>query len=401
MLVVYFCGPEGDLACRRFESVTLAEPALRAKLHAATLVKLSLDARVRVRGEPVVLLEHPAFAGLGRRPGVAIVDFFHTEPRLNGRVVSTLPLHKDRPYAARDFACLPDPALVGPPAAARAADSSQAVSPARKSPASVSAPPPDWFDDYLKAMDAAVRQRKMLWVYFFQPSDPRCGQFESGPLADPQIVERLTRVVKVRVPVGAKVRIQGQEVELLKHPALADMEGKPGLAILDLEHADAPYYGHVVSAFPFLDGQEYTSRELGVMLSLPAGTLTQRTLIYAVRIHPDRPASTEGVLDPVLVEEAESHAGYQAQIRVQGHHFWERRFHRINARLARGMTAREVCAESWPGQGLLAAAIECVRCWRLSHGHWGAVSARHSSYGYDMKRGDNGVWYATGIFAGL
>jgi len=48
--------------------------------------------------------------------------------------------------------------------------------------------------------------------------------------------------------------------------------------------------------------------------------------------------------------------------------------------------------------GLLAAAIECVRCWRLSSGHWGAVRESHPVYGYDMKRGDNGIWYATGIF---
>jgi len=57
-----------------------------------------------------------------------------------------------------------------------------------------------------------------------------------------------------------------------------------------------------------------------------------------------------------------------------------------------------VCAESWPGQGLLRAALECVRCWRLSPGHWRAVSSRSDAYGYDIKRGSNGVWYATGIF---
>ena len=60
--------------------------------------------------------------------------------------------------------------------------------------------------------------------------------------------------------------------------------------------------------------------------------------------------------------------------------------------------ASEECAESWPGQGLLESAIECVRCWRLSSGHWAAVRAEHRCYGYDIKRGNNGIWYATGIF---
>ncbi len=58
---------------------------------------------------------------------------------------------------------------------------------------------------------------------------------------------------------------------------------------------------------------------------------------------------------------------------------------------------REVCAESWGGQHLVEAAIECVRCWRLSSGHWSAVCARSRFFGYDMKLGANGVWYATGI----
>ena len=131
---------------------------------------------------------------------------------------------------------------------------------------------------------------------------------------------------------------------------------------------------------------------------LPPGTLTQRTLIYAVRVHPEKPASTDGELDRNLLEEAEGHSQYQADIRRQGHHFWELRFPRIIGRLPGGLTAREVCAESWSGENLVEAAIECVRCWRLSDGHWSAVMAVNRCFGYDMKRGSNGVWYATGIF---
>ena len=101
--------------------------------------------------------------------------------------------------------------------------------------------------------------------------------------------------------------------------------------------------------------------------------------------------------DERLLAEAESHSQYQARIRLQGHHGWSARFPRIAAML--GGSPREVCAESWPGQNLVESAIECVRCWRLSSGHWSAVQARNRAFGYDMKLGANGVWYATGIFA--
>jgi hypothetical protein len=39
-----------------------------------------------------------------------------------------------------------------------------------------------------------------------------------------------------------------------------------------------------------------------------------------------------------------------------------------------------------------------VASWRQSSGHWRAVSGHHAAYGYDIRRGGNGIWYATGIF---
>ncbi len=258
-----------------------------------------------------------------------------------------------------------------------------------------------WLADYGDAVTRARDQRKMLLVYFHDPANgPPCAQFESGTLSDSSVVEKLSEYVCLKLSTDARVRVDGSDepIVLLGHTAFAHMEGRPGLAIIDYAHPEANYYGRVVSTFPFQNGHPYTADEVQTMLELPPGTLTQRTLIYAVRTHPERPASTEGVLDPYLVEEAAMQAEYQARIGVQGHHNWEVRFHRINTRLPGGLLACEVCAESWPGENLLEAAIECVRCWRLSPGHWEAVRLRHPRYGYDMKRGNNGVWYATGIF---
>jgi hypothetical protein len=59
----------------------------------------------------------------------------------------------------------------------------------------------------------------------------------------------------------------------------------------------------------------------------------------------------------------------------------------------------EVCAESWPGQGMIDSCIDCVDSWRHSSGHWQGVSRRHRAFGYDIRRGRNGIWYGTGIFA--
>ena len=60
--------------------------------------------------------------------------------------------------------------------------------------------------------------------------------------------------------------------------------------------------------------------------------------------------------------------------------------------------AQEVVAESWPNESLVEACVDCVDSWRQSPGHWRAVRSRHPLFGYDIKRGRNGIWYATGIF---
>ncbi|HIQ22628.1 MAG TPA: hypothetical protein EYH34_15490 [Planctomycetes bacterium] len=255
-----------------------------------------------------------------------------------------------------------------------------------------------WLTDYAAATERARREAKRLFIYFQRPGNGTCREFEEYSLSDRAVMESLRSFVRLKVPIDVKIEREGSRVKLLGQSAYREMLGRPGVAIVDWASQGQAFYGKVVSTFPFLGQEPYGPEEVLAMLQLPPATLTQRTLIYAVRTHPDRPASTDGKLDPYLCQEAELHATYQARIRLQGHHNWERRFHRINRTLPRGLVACEVCAESWPGQNLVEAAIECVRCWRLSSGHWSAVREKHAVYGYDMKRGRNGVWYATGIF---
>lgn len=255
--------------------------------------------------------------------------------------------------------------------------------------------------DYKKAMTEASQSRKMLFVYFHDPGMTAARQaFEQRTLAQLEIREKLKRYVLLELPTDAQITVDGKPLVLLSHPAFAEMLGRPGVAVIDLAHERADYYGHVVSTFPFSPGKYYRQEAISVILDLPPGSLTQRTMIYAVRIHPEGPASTQGRFHTVLAEEAQSHAVYQASIQVQGHHSWDMRFHRISSKLSNGVLPTEVVAESWPNENLVEACVECVHSWRQSPGHWGAVRRRHALFGYDIKRGRNGIWYATGIFGG-
>jgi hypothetical protein len=279
-----------------------------------------------------------------------------------------------------------------------------AADPAAEPPAppqesSEPAPSPTWLTDYGKAMEDAEKERKMLLIFFFDPANERSSRFEADTLGDAGVMKKLGEFTCAKLPVDSAIELDGKETVLLRHPSFREMLGQPGIAIVDLTQPESRVYGGVVSTFPLTSGLWYGPAQMLVILNLPPGTLTQRTMIYAVRTHPERPASTAGEANPCLLREAESHSDYQARIRLQGHHQWGSRFPRI-AGLLDGIAPQEVCAESWPGQNLVEAAIECVRCWRCSSGHWSAVRSHHTLFGYDMKQGANGVWYATGIFGG-
>ncbi len=215
-----------------------------------------------------------------------------------------------------------------------------------------------------------------------------CRRFENV-LADESLRSLYKDYVPLEIPVDSP---------FFRQPEYAEMLSLPGLSIVDYRDAESPHFGKVVSVFPFLKRNIYTVGQVKTILTLPGGSLSQRSLIYAVRVHPDRPASTNSSFSEALAVEAAGHCEYMARIRVQGHQNFDARFHRLMKQLP-GHMVSEVCAESWPGESVLVAAIECVRCWRLSSGHWRGVSGRNAYYSYDMRRGSNGVWYATGLFA--
>ncbi len=262
-------------------------------------------------------------------------------------------------------------------------------------------PPMIWHTDYGTAVQRAKELKRMLFIFFYEsgPNTARdsflCQTLPRTLKADSQ---RSERFVWLQLPTSATIAVDGKPTPLLRHASFQHMLNRQGVAIVDYANEKESFYGFVVSQFPFGRGMYYRELALGAILDLPPGTLTQRTLTYAVRTHPDRPRSTNGQWHPVLASEAAQHSNHQANIGVQGHHAWESRFHQINTRLGGGMSAQEVVAESWPGETLVEAAEECVHCWRQSSGHWSAVSRQHRAWAYDMKRGRNGIWYGTGLF---
>lgn len=413
LLLVFFAQPDERDWFAKTARQLAENPTCSGNVHP---VVVTIGDNVALGKRTVILSDQPAFASLGGQPGLALVSFLgkKDDPEY-GRVTATFALAPtDWPKQERIVTSCIHTTITFYRSEELSEDKNEGVAAAvhqqsgssqdsQVSPATFLSPngqPPIWLSDYESAIKNAKEGKKMLLVYVApEDRDTAVRDFERRVLMDPQVMTALFEYVCVRIPESFTLLEDAKSVRILDHSSLVEMEHQPGFFIVDYASDGADYYGQVVSVFPFLDGRTYSTAQMLAILSLPPGTLTQRTMIYAVRTHPERPRSILGRPDPFLLQEAENHSAYQARIRRQGHHFWETRFHRIISFLRRENTASEVCAEGWPGQGLLRAALDCVRSWRHSSGHWRAVSSYQDAYGYDIKKGSNGIWYATGVFA--
>ena len=256
-----------------------------------------------------------------------------------------------------------------------------------------------WHADYDRATRQAIEEKKDQLIYF--GDDERLNQ----AFQDDEVREKLQRFVCLRLP--ADCQYEGER--LLDHSALREMMGRPGLVIVSYHDDQLPFYQEVVSAHPLVGSHYrwvpgYGVEEVKTILDLPPdASLSQRSMIYAVRVHPERPRSVYARLHQALLNHAQRHSQRQARMQNQHHADIIAAANVFAGEVGRMVSPSEVVAQSWGtfvgGENVLEAAFSCIDAWRHSPGHWSAVSGYHSYYGYDIAQGANGTWYATGIFA--
>lgn len=184
--------------------------------------------------------------------------------------------------------------------------------------------------------------------------------------------------VLCRVPSSHVYHAGTDRVRLIDQPGFR-LLGGGGIAVVD------PSTGHVISVLP----KRYCApKGIDALMRLPRGTLTQRSLIWAVMTHPDRPQSAYGRPSQRLCAHAAANNRKQIKWQWPGHYLPISQFG----------NAAEVSAVSWPESvNVVDAAVDIVSTWRRSAGHWRHIMGRHAEFGYDMQRG-GGKWYATGTF---
>ena len=262
-----------------------------------------------------------------------------------------------------------------------------------------------WLIHYDQARAEAARAKKDLLIHFSASGDDaRHRRFKTEIANQPSVSRLLGKFICVRLPCGYTVSVDGQKQTLLKLPDFDVMQRQGGLAVIDFSCPDSTTHGQVIGGLPFVEPSYYappfeSAESVSTFLGLPSGTLAERMMVYAIRMHPEGPQSTSGVSSTVLRKAASTHSERQATLGRQGHQQWQARFQHLWMQIG-GKPPVEVCAESWPGEPLVTACLGCVHAWRQSAGHWQSVYGSHPLYAYSIHRGRNRIWYATGIFGG-
>lgn len=268
-----------------------------------------------------------------------------------------------------------------------------------------------WHENYADAIADAKAKQQFLLVYFRDAKESEVQRiFEQETLLDPEVNKALANYVLARIPVDT-MSTKVTNKRLIDRPAFGVMLGKAGYAIVDFKSTGTSYYEYVVSGMPFVKfpilggfsgvGGDYLAHyrpwrvnQFREALALPAQSIKVRSLIFAVRIHPDRYKSTIGSPFPLAVEIACDQSRRQSRmnnVTHSGSRFGE---------LAQfGGSASEIAAPTY-SNNITAASLEAVAGWSGSPPHLRDMRAAHKKYGYCLDKTENGRWFATGDFAG-
>jgi len=341
------------LACDSDEVRFAPDQETAERLRDLVLVRLSLD-------ECEKLLCHSGLRKFHCAEGVGVIDLMHEGPS-RGKLVNAVPA---RYLTMQGVRTMIDLARGG-----------------------AEPPPLTWHTDYLEARAEAKDRGKMLLVAV----DADDVEYQPRPASLPV----LQGYVLLRERRDKEYVSGGKRRRLIDFADFRELRGKPGLVIYDFAHCEEPTYEQVVSVMPYkylgpdpghrVFSQQEREHEL---LILEPGTLSRRTLTWAIRISQGngrnrRLRSADGRPHPGLMAGALRNSLLQCR-RGCGH-------------FAGGLRGAEI-ASPGPGKDIVDGALNMVRIWKTSAPHYGVMVRFHRRFGYDMAPSSGSHWYGTGRF---
>ena len=269
-----------------------------------------------------------------------------------------------------------------------------------KNPESQKSPesPSEWSSEYVAAYQRAIAERRFLIMLFREPVG-EAGNVSTDGLPDSAGIAGSGDVIRVVVPTTMPV--PGQPVEtaprLLDHRSFRHLQGEPGIAVVDLTRTDSPNFGRVVSAFPGAAEQDSIIAALQPSLSLPEGTISQRSLLLGLRTGLPKSAFTDLKYDEKLNDLANRNARYMAHLDQTGLFEPDERRDAVRKQFGDEAQVRELVFATDSATTIQSAASQAVEHWRSSGElESDAVESGITAYGLELFQSPaSSRWFAT------
>ena len=283
----------------------------------------------------------------------------------------------------------------GKPAAEKSADTASTTT---SEPSTTPETSSEWTSEYVAAYQRAIAERRFLIMLFREPVS-EAGNVSTDGLPDAADIEGADDVICVVVPTTMPV--PGRPVEtaprLLDHRSFRHLQGEPGIAVVDLTRTDSPNFGRVVSAFPGATEQDSIIAALQPSLSLPEGTISQRSLLLGLRSGLPKSAFADLKYDEKLNDLANRNSRYMAHLDQTGLFEPDERRDAVRKQFGDDARVRELVFATDAATTIQSAASQAVEHWRSSGELEGdALDSGIMAYGLELFQSPaTNRWFAT------
>ena len=262
----------------------------------------------------------------------------------------------------------------------------------------------NWHEDYVSAYAEASQQKSFLLMLFRNPAERDQLEAADSPLGDPQLRPILEQFSRVELPVNAAIpATQGDASQddtipslLLQHRSFRHLHSRAGLAIVDLTDPESSNHARVVSVLPLPEEGRFDVNNLELLLTLPHGSISQRTLLFAVRrTVPDSSLSMREFA-PTLTQFARRNCRYMAHREQSVPFEQDVRREAVASEFGPQAELRELVFATDTATTIHDAALQAVNEWMAAADSLETLTAPADAMGMELFQSpETGRWYAT------
>ena len=183
---------------------------------------------------------------------------------------------------------------------------------------------------------------------------------------------------------------------LLKHRSFRHLGTQPGIAVVDLTNRSSPNYARVVTVLPLPESGQFQNGSLTLALNLPKGTISQRTLLFAIRSTVPDSSLSMREFNSTLVELAHRNSRYMANSGQAGSFDQETHRQRIEQEFGPQAELKQLVFATDSEATIHEAALQAVTSWIETSESFDVLDAPATEMGMDMFQNfESGQWFVT------